>query len=412
MPKDIHPRSPVNALRRDWSAGALRRQFAIEDAAPVLGMSPSFINRVLGERSTRLTLKDVLLLLDQDSFSETFVPRSSVPSYLLAQQEAAQVERAVPRDAHELTLGDSVSLIGSLPDASIQCVVTSTPYWGMRLYDKSFERTWADGETCPFGNEQTPEGFIRHSVEVLFHIKRTLTKSASVWWNLMDTFNTRTQIRTNAAETLRAMQGKDERGWKDHACRRYSAGHAYLKDGEQCVIPAQVAQRASRLGYYLKSIITWKKNGSLPETVETRVTREQESILHFAVDRAPLFVKGAFLTHAESLGGRNRRYEAEKLTDVWHFSTAAGQDGHGAQFPLALPARCISLSTKRGDLVLDPFVGSGTASVAAKLLERRSVGFDISEKYLKTARRRLNEHHVGPSAATSDPEQTQQATLL
>jgi DNA modification methylase len=71
-------------------------------------------------------------------------------------------------------------------------------------------------------------------------------------------------------------------------------------------------------------------------------------------------------------------------------STSAGRDGHGAQFPLSLPGRCIALSSKPGDLVLDPFVGAGTSGEAALKLSRRFIGIDTSEVYLTTARNRLN----------------------
>ena len=195
----------------------------------------------------------------------------------------------------------------------------------------------------------------------------------------MDTYNTRTQIRRNAAETLRAMKGNDPRGWRDHECRRYSAGHSFLNDGEQCLIPFRVAERASRIGYFVKSVITWKKNGSMPETVGTRVTRELEYILHLSVDRTPLFQKNQYTTIPEAIGGRNRTFESEKLTDVWCFRTTSGRDGHGAQFPIELPGRCIALTTKKSDLVLDPFVGAGTAVLAACRLGRKGLGFDVSK---------------------------------
>ena len=156
-----------------------------------------------------------------------------------------------------LLRGDALDLMPSMVHGSVDCVVTSTPYWAMRVYKASRFVTWADGEVCPYGQEQTPEGFVRHTTELLHRLMPILSPHGSVWWNVMDTFNTRTQIRGNAAEALRAMQGHDKRAWAEHESRRYSAGHAYLKDGKQCQIPAQIASRASRLGYYVKSTITW-----------------------------------------------------------------------------------------------------------------------------------------------------------
>lgn len=394
--QDIKPHTPIASVPREFSKEELMAQFPLQTVAPLVGMSPTFIRKVLGTRGA-ITLTDVLCLLDQDAYAETFVPRSRVPGYLLRTLASAPERGLDLSEPHELVAGDARELIRRLPEASVQCVVTSTPYWALRLYDTHFAVEWADGEVCPFGHEQTPEGFIRHTVEILYLLRRVLTDDASVWWNLMDTYNTRTQIRGSAVETLRAMQGEDDRGWHDYACRRYSSGHAYLDDGELCLIPSRVAERASRIGYWVKSQITWKKEVSLPETVSTRVTREGEYILHLSTQRSPYFDKEAFRTLPRKLGGRNERYESDKITDVWCLPTANGTDGHGAQFPLALPGRCIGLSTEVGDLVLDPFVGSGTTSLAAAALGRRSIGFDVDSTYLETARQRLDRLASAPS---------------
>lgn len=390
MIRDIHPTTPIATLRRDFSSKELNSTFEIGLVSAVVGMSLPYIRKAVGCRNGHVTLADVLYLLDLDCFSETFVARSQVPEFLLNYEEWHGKQLKLPK-RFEVVQGCAKLLIPSLPAESIQCVVTSTPYWGTRLYNDSFMVEWADGEVCPFGNEQTPEGFIRHTIELLFLLKPALTKTGSVWWNLMDTYNTRTQIRENAAETLRAMRGEDSRGWGDYDCRRYSAGHSFLKDGEQCLIPSRVAERAARIGYFVKSVITWKKLGSMPEPQNTRVTRELEYIIHLAVDRAPLFNKSAYLQLPSELGGRNSQFESEKITDVWSLKTSAGRDGHGAQFPLALPARCVALSTTEDQVVLDPFVGSGTTVIAANRLGRRAIGFDVCRQYLDIAEERLGE---------------------
>jgi DNA modification methylase len=390
MIKDIHPQTPTDALIRDFSDDELNKAFPLYLVSALVGMSSTFVKRALSSKGESVSLKQVLQLLDMDAFAETFVPRSRVPQYLLNwQPHSSEPQIALP-NTQDFIQGSATSLIPRLPRNSVQCVVTSTPYWGLRLYNDAFLVKWADGESCPFGNEQTPEAFIRHTIELLFLLKPAITSTGSVWWNLMDTYNTRTQIRENAAETLRAMRGEDSRGWHDYDCRRYSAGHSFLNDGEQCMIPSRVAERASRLGYLVKSIITWKKNGSMPETVDTRVTRELEYIIHLSVERSPLFNKEAYRELPESLGGRNANYEGDKLTDVWCFRTSGGRDGHGAQFPNELPCRCIALSTNEGDLVLDPFIGAGTTAIAAQGLGRRCLGFDVSDSYLEVARNKAN----------------------
>jgi DNA modification methylase len=109
-----------------------------------------------------------------------------------------------------------------------------------------------------------------------------------------------------------------------------------------------------------------------------------------------MFNKELFRTLAPELGGRNVQEERDQVTDVWHFRTANGKDGHGAQFPLALPARCIALSTKPGGLVLDPFAGMGTSGVAALRLGRRFLGFEVSPTYTELAQARLEAEMTEP----------------
>jgi hypothetical protein len=268
-------------------------------------------------------------------------------------------------------------------------VATSTPYWALRLYNDPYLATWGDEEVCPYGHEQTPEGFVRHTTEILSALYDVLPDDGSVWWNVMDSFNTRTQIRSNAVEALRAMQGRDGRSWRDYECRRYSAGHSYLKDGEQCMIPGLIAERASRIGFYVKSTITWAKTSTLPEPQESRVSRNLEYVLHLSKVRTPYFNKDAYRSLSPFLGGRNNGSETDKLSDVWILPTSNGRDGHGAQFPIALPGRCIALSTVDNDIVLDPFVGAGNTGVAALALGRRFVGIDACQEYLATAKRKL-----------------------
>ena len=365
--------------------------FPISEVAAVTGLSSSFIKRAIGKKTT-LDLEDILVLLDQDSFGETFVPRSKIIGHLLART-------STPRDVYQLDMDeqfvlekrDALDFLRSLPPRSVQCVITSTPYWALRIYNVSADTHWADGLSCPYGHEQTPEGFIRHTSEILAEIYRVLKDDGSVWWNVMDSFNTRTQIRSNAVEALRAMQGKDKRTWRDHDCRRYSSGHAYLKDGEQCLIPGRIAERASRTGFFVKSVITWAKTATLPEPQNSRVSRNLEYILHLTKIRTPKFYKDVYLQLPATLGGRNSSSETEKLSDVWTLSTSNGGDGHGAQFPVALPARCIALTTDSGDLVLDPFVGAGNSGVAAVALGRRFIGVDISQQYLDTAHCKLKD---------------------
>ena len=405
---NIYPRTAIAKLDRTTFAERTET-FPIEAVAPVVGMAPSFIRKVVGNKK-RVDAADILELLDQDAFAETFVPRSRVLDYLFSNADAKAVKRIEQfsdEQKYKLIHGDFMQVVDSLPAGSVQCVVTSTPYWGMRIYKESRVVKWSDGEECAYGHEQTPEGFVRHTVEVLHRLRPILTESASIWWNLMDTYMTRTQIRGNAYEALQAMDGRNRKKWGDHEHHRYSAGHAYIKDGEQCGIPALVASRASRIGYFVKSTITWAKIISLPEPQNSRVSRSLEYVMHFSTQRAPKFEKEAYRRLTASMGGRNALYEGDKLSDVWVLPVSSGGDGHGAQFPLALPGRCIAISTDVDDVVLDPFVGSGNTAVAALTLGRKVIGVDVSQQYLNVAEEKVREldERLPIDTATKSPVQ-------
>ena len=128
----------------------------------------------------------------------------------------------------------------------------------------------------------------------------------------------------------------------------------------------------------------------MPEPQQSRVSRNVEYVLHLTGQRTPLFNKQAYQTLPAELGGK-QPFESEKLSDFWHLPTSSGGNGHGAQFPLQLPGRCIALSTNEGDTVLDPFMGSGTTAMVATILGRHYIGFDIADEYIKLAEDRIKD---------------------
>lgn len=411
---DIKPKTEIATLSRESYEG-LDIEFPINAVSIAVGMNATFIRRVIGKKAN-LTPEDVIKLLDQDSYAETMIPRSRVIDYLIEKTATRPPARTqtVPATGHILQRGHALDLLQRIPEGSVQCVVTSTPYWGTRVYDSPYLADWADGEQAVYGHEQTPQSFLRHTTECLAALWDVLDETGSIWWNIMDSYNTRTQIRGSAVEALHAMQGKDRRTWTEQDYRRYSAGHSYLKDGEQCMIPGQIAERASRIGYYVKSVITWAKTGTLPEPQESRVSRNLEYVIHLSKIRKPMFQKRIYRELPAKLGGRNKEWESDKLSDVWFLPTSNGGGGHGAQFPVALPARCIALSTNAGDLVLDPFAGAGNAALAAKALGRRFLGFDVSQRYLDTAEQELARLNTAEQSTVSDAptEQALPKTLL
>ena len=129
---DIKPQSQIAALRKDKYSGVLAA-FPVARVAPVVGMATTFIRKVCG-RKQNLTVQDVLLLLEQDAFRETVVPRSMVLDYLLsARAEEKRVGALCSGAEYELIQRHVLDQLSVMPAGSVQCVVTSTPYWALRV---------------------------------------------------------------------------------------------------------------------------------------------------------------------------------------------------------------------------------------------------------------------------------------
>ena len=123
-------------------ANRINNLYPLEMVLPVVGMNEYFVKKILG-RHECLTEDMVVELLEQDAFSETFVPRSMVLQYLRKKLlTSSQNTASLISELDRLYKGDAISLIDRLKDQSIQCVVTSTPYWAMRIYDEFFIREW------------------------------------------------------------------------------------------------------------------------------------------------------------------------------------------------------------------------------------------------------------------------------
>ncbi len=394
----IQPKSSISRLASDFPAAAYKRSFAVNVVAPIVGMSYHLIGDALGHSARRetVTFTELLELLNSDAYSETFVPRHKIPEYLLSQSTYSGA-RLHPSSEVELLHGSASDLIPALQPQSIDCVVTSSPYWGMRVYDTNLTVAWADGERCPYGLEQTPEGFVRHTVELLYRLEPAIADTGSVWWNIGDTYNTRTVVRRSSSEKLQAMKGdRIAETWADGKVLRSSAGHAYLKDGEMCLIPHQISQRASRVGYCNAHTFVWARS-TTPESVSSRVSHVTEYVLHLTVSTKSHWNGAGIDGLPRHLGGRQKGEASFGVPDLWRLPTATGRHGHGAAFSTSLPGRCIALATERGHRILDPFIGSGSTALAAVELERSVTGFDVSESYLAIAEKRIAEKQAALS---------------
>ena len=366
----------------------------------------------------------------------------------------------------KLLKGDAREVLKGLKDESVQCVVTSPPYWGLRDYgnplslwggdpdcDHSFgeetkgdtrdhnigktrwNHVYGDGEISPhvkvsqgryctkcggwegcLGLEPTPEQFVENMVSVFQEVKRVLRKDGTVWLNLGDSY------------AMSSMRGGDKPfsgnvGAHSDYDTSIKMGKRNLpqrlKPKDLIGIPWRVAFALQADGWYLRSDIIWNKPNPMPESIKDRPTKSHEYIFLLTKSKKYYYdneaikepvqdssikrsmygwdcdrpsTKNASMggegIHTEKMGSRFVDLNGRNKRTVWKMNTKPYKEAHFATFPEELPETCIKAGTKKGDVVLDIFAGSGTVCAVASRLGRNSVGIELNEEYLKLARKR------------------------
>jgi DNA modification methylase len=242
-----------------------------------------------------------------------------------------------------------------LADKSVQCVVTSPPYWGLRKYAGEQKIRWRDGSTEAFGLEPNIRMYVDHTIEVLDEIRRVLRDDGVVFWNIGDTYaaNRGYQVVDNKHIDV----GNDMR-------RSITDG---LKPKDLCLIPFRVAIAAQDDGWWMRQVIIWHKTNPMPEAVKDRCTTGHEYILMLTKSKnyywdqegikekgvTPAGTKGAKGSkERSSIEGVNSRPPKYKVYDgkrnprtVWTISTKPFRGAHFAVFPPELPDKCIRAAT-------------------------------------------------------------------
>ena len=303
--------------------------------------------------------------------------------------------------------GDCLEVMKDWPDGCVDLVVTSPPYWGLRDYG-------SDGQ---IGLEKTPEKYIDNLARISGEILRILKEKSTYWLNLGDSYVSGKGRYSSCPQII----SKRSRNEPCNHNRPDQKNHPYLKDKDLAMIPARVAIELQKQGWWLRNDIIWYKPNPMPESVTDRCTKSHEHI--FLLSNSPDY----YYDHEaikedsvdpESFSGRRFRsadrrrtglvkqhfdsaihklYEKRNRRDVWVVNVKNNNDGteHYAQYPEELITSCILAGSRPGAIILDPFSGSGTTCVAAKMLGRRYIGIDISEEYCQIARDRLRACDTG-----------------
>jgi DNA modification methylase len=316
-------------------------------------------------------------------------------------------------------VGDNRKRLAELDAGSVQCVVTSPPYWGLRDY----------GQEDQIGLESTPEEFVEELCLVFDEVWRVLADDGTLWLNLGDTYCTipHGSKGVNAPQSFEH-KGSQNRGQDRNGAATSGGGHANrkplpgLKHKDLVGIPWRVAFALQERGWYLRQDIIWAKPNPMPESVTDRCTKSHEYI--FLLTKKPQYyfdnvsikepvsevslkraeyafhsdrpsTKNASMggagIHTEKMGSRFVNPEGRNKRDVWNVATKPYAEAHFATYPPELILPCILAGSKEGDLILDPFSGSGTTGQVAMQLGRNYVGCELNPEYASLSEKRLTD---------------------
>lgn len=258
-----------------------------------------------------------------------------------------------------LICGDTESVLSKMPGGVFQTCVTSPPYWSLRDY----------GIPGQIGLEDSVFAYIEHLAKVFAQVRRVMKDDGTLWLNIGDSYTSggRTWRATDKKNPVRAMSVRPPTP-------------EGLKPKDLIGVPWLLAFALQKEGWYLRADIIWNKPNCQPESVKDRPTRSHEYVF--------LFSKSEHYKYdPKAVRGPNDR----NVRTVWDIHTKPYSEAHFATFPPALVEPCIKAGSSPRDMILDPFIGSGTTGTVALKLERRFVGIELNPDYLQIAEDRLNE---------------------
>ncbi len=252
-------------------------------------------------------------------------------------------------------VGDCRLILPTLEAESVQCCVTSPPYWGLRDYDHPEQ----------VGTEASPDLYVSDLVSIFQEVRRVLRNDGTLWLNVGDGY-ARNGGTGNCGPN--AVVGNTKKLIQKRNCKVPAVWG--LKDRDLMGMPWRVAFALQADGWILRSRITWIKKTAMPESVKNRPTSATEEIFLFAKTPSYFYDPNGV---REETGANLRNY--------WILGPDPSTYGHPAAFPRELARRCIALGSREGDIVLDPFGGCGTTGVAADEMRRFSILIELNPEY-------------------------------
>jgi len=324
----------------------------------------------------------------------------------------------------QILQGDWIEQLKTLPNESVQCVVTSPPYYGLRDY----------GVKDQLGLEKTPEEYVAKIVDGFREVKRVLRNDGTLWLNLGDSYSSHKDCKS-IGQTLAKGTSREDAHVMPLGLSRVRDSRMLKKEGfknkDLIGIPWMVAFALRADGWYLRQDIIWAKPNPMPESVTDRCTKSHEYI--FLLTKAARYyynakaimeplqtfenrpygiVRDRDFNYASKqkilrskVASNSKKADAQYITNasqkkwaervingeipesrnkrsVWFITTKPYKEAHFAAFPPEIPKICILAGSKKGDIILDPFAGSGTTGEVALKLDRNFIGIELNQRYV------------------------------
>ena len=256
------------------------------------------------------------------------------------------------------------TLTAFLPNSAQMCV-TSPPYYGLRDYG---------GEEDQVGLEQTPEKYVEEMVNVFRKVRDVLTDDGTLWLNIGDSYYNYRKDGCIPKQTF----STNRQDLPKTTPRRSNKLNGY-KDKDLIGIPWMLAFALRADGWYLRQDIIWNKPNPMPESVRDRCTKSHEYVFLLSKNQNYYFDVDAI------------KEPTRRKRSVWNVQTKPYRGSHFAVYPPELIEPCILAGSEEGDIVLDPFMGSGTTAMVAKSLGRHYMGCELHEDYGNLIQKRIGE---------------------
>jgi len=241
-------------------------------------------------------------------------------------------------------------------DEKARCCVTSPPYYGLRDYG---------GEDNQIGQEQSPEEYIQEMVNVFRLVRDNLTDDGTLWLNIGDSYY---NYRPGKGGLPQQTVSNTKQDLPDQ-CNRRANKLEGLKEKDLIGIPWMLAFALRADGWYLRQDIIWSKGNPMPESVRDRCTKSHEYIFLLSKSQNYYF-------DVDTIKEQSRRKRS-----VWNVNVKPNKQAHFATYPPELITPCILAGSEENDIVLDPFMGSGTTAMVARSLGRYYIGCELHEEY-------------------------------